>query len=64
MLGCIRSDDGRTDTRPPLLVTASVDAIHLHKRLDIGRDMTAVGSVVWMGSSSMDIRMELRQVPG
>ena len=56
------SDDGRTDTRLPLLVTAAVDAIHLHRRLALDADMTAAGSVVWTGSSSMDIRMELLQV--
>ncbi|KAK9916242.1 hypothetical protein WJX75_000412 [Coccomyxa subellipsoidea] len=54
-------DDGRTDTRPPLLVTASVDAIDLRKRLRVATDMTMTGEVVWTGSSSMDIRMELLQ---
>jgi acyl-CoA hydrolase len=58
----ICSDDGRTDTRPPLLVTASVDAIDLRKRLRVATDMTMTGEVVWTGSSSMDIRMELLQV--
>ena len=45
-------------------MTAAVDAIHLHKRLAIDADMTAAGSVVWTGSSSMDIRMELLQARG
>ncbi|CAL8466765.1 g6301 [Coccomyxa elongata] len=54
-------DDGRTDTRPPLLVTASVDAIDLKRRLRVDKDMIMAGEVVWTGSSSMDIRMELLQ---
>ena len=45
-----------------MLVTASVDAIQLRKRLAIETDMTIQGQVVWTGSSSMDIRMELVQV--
>ena len=45
-----------------MLVTASVDAIQLRKRLAIETDMTIQGQVVWTGSSSMDIRMELLQV--
>lgn len=57
-----RSDDGKPDTRPPMLVIASVDAIQLRKRLAIETDMTIQGQVVWTGSSSMDIRMELLQV--
>ena len=56
------SDDGKLDTRPPMLVTASADAIQLKKRLAIETDMTVHGQVVWTGSSSMDIRMELLQV--
>ena len=42
-----------------MLVIASVDAIQLRKRLAIETDMTVQGQVVWTGSSSMDIRMEL-----
>ncbi len=45
-----------------MLVTASVDAIQLRRRLAIETDMTIQGQVVWTGSSSMDIRMELTQV--
>ncbi len=60
--GVCCSDDGKLDTRPPMLVTASVDAIQLRKRLAIETDMTVHGQVVWTGSSSMDIRMELLQV--
>ena len=46
-------------TRPPMLVTASVDAIRLHRPLPADRDLTAVGAVVWTGKTSMDIRIEV-----
>ncbi len=42
---CHDSDDGRTDTRPPLLVTASVDAIDLKRRLRVDKDMIMAGEV-------------------
>jgi acyl-CoA hydrolase len=42
-------------------VTASVDAIELARQLDLSRDMSITGQVVWTGRSSLDIRMELRQ---
>ncbi|KAL4451607.1 hypothetical protein ABPG75_007269 [Micractinium tetrahymenae] len=49
-------------SRPPLLVTAGVEAIELHNsRLGLREDMTMSGRVVWTGSSSMDVRMELEQ---
>ncbi len=47
--------------RPPLLVTASVDAIELAALLDISQDLTISGKVAWTGRSSLDIRMELQQ---
>ena len=56
------SDDGKPETRPPLLVTASVDRISLARRLVLGADLTMAGSVVWTGRSALDIRMQLRQV--
>ena len=56
------SDDDRTDTQLPLLVTASVDAIHLRRRLDLHKDLQVSGQVVWTGKSAMDIRMQLTQV--
>jgi hypothetical protein len=34
--------------RPPLLVTASVDAIELARPLDLNLDMTITGQVVWL----------------
>ncbi|KAL4856193.1 Zinc finger MYND domain-containing protein 10 [Chlorella vulgaris] len=49
-------------SRPPLLVTAGVEAIELSSsKLDLQADMTMSGRVVWAGSSSVDIRMELEQ---
>jgi len=61
--GCAltRSDDGLPDTRPPLLVTASVDAIHLRHPLSMDNDMAVSGRVVWTGKSALDIQMELTQ---
>ncbi len=43
------SDDGDSQTRLPLLVTASVDAIKLRTRLDLSKDMHMSGAVVWTG---------------
>jgi hypothetical protein len=57
-----RSDDGKPETRPPLLVTASVDRIALARRLALDADLTMAGSVIWTGRSALDIRMQLRQV--
>ena len=45
-----------------MLVTASVDAIQMINRLNLENDLEMSGQVVWTGKSSMDIRMELRQV--
>lgn len=56
------SDDGKPETRPPLLVTASVDRITLARRLALDADLTMAGSVIWTGRSALDIRMQLRQV--
>ena len=56
------SDDGKPETRPPLLVTASVDRIALARRLALDADLTMAGSVIWTGRSALDIRMQLRQV--
>ena len=51
-------------TRPPMLVTASVDAIRLHRPLPAQADLTAVGAVVWTGRTSMDIRIEVHDDDG
>lgn len=61
-LSCsVSSDDDRTDTQLPLLVTAAVDALHLRRRLDLSQDIQVSGQVVWTGKSAMDIRMQLTQ---
>lgn len=55
-------DDGDPSTRPPLLVTATVEAIHLRSsHLTLEQDMELSARVVWTGSSSMDIGIELEQ---
>lgn len=51
----------RPGSPPPLLVTASVDEIQLHRPISIDRDATVTGKVVWTGSSSLDIQMQLWQ---
>jgi len=45
--------------RPPVLVTASVDAIRLLSPLSVEEDVEARGQVVYTGKTSMDIRLEL-----
>ncbi|KAG7949170.1 hypothetical protein I3843_13G048000 [Carya illinoinensis] len=54
------SDDDST-TRPLLLVTASVDRIVLKKPISVEVDLKMVGSVIWVGRSSMDIQLEVTQ---
>lgn len=48
-------------TRPLLLVTASVDKMVLKKPIHIYADLTIVGTVTWVGRSSMEIQLELTQ---
>lgn len=54
------SDD--TLTSPLILVTASVDRIALKKPILVERDVTIVGSVTWVGRSSMEIQLLVTQV--
>ena len=55
-------DDGDSTTRPPVLVTATVEAIHFNPpALNLERDMKLSGRVVWTGKSSMDLLIEVRQ---
>jgi acyl-coenzyme A thioesterase 9 len=56
---CLDDDDELT--RPPLLVTASVDRISIKKPLLIDVDLKIGGAVAWVGRSSMEIRMEVNQ---
>ncbi|KAJ6687016.1 ACYL-COA THIOESTERASE [Salix purpurea] len=54
------SDDDNT-TRPLLLVTAAVDKIVLKKPISVDIDLKIVGSVIWVGRSSIDILLEVLQ---
>ena len=48
--------------RPPLLVTATVEAIRIKPRpLSLYKDVTMRGKVVWTGNASMDIAIEVHQ---
>lgn len=55
------SNDDST-TRPLILVTASVDKMVLKKPIPVVRDLTIVGSVTWVGRSSMEIQLEVTQI--
>jgi acyl-coenzyme A thioesterase 9 len=58
-------DDGDNTTLPPVLVTATVEAIHFNQPiLHLNKDMKLSGRVVWTGKSSMDIVIEVRQEEG
>ncbi|KAE8663250.1 putative calcium ion binding protein [Hibiscus syriacus] len=54
------SDDDST-TRPLLLVTAAVDKIVLKKAISVDIDLKIVGSVIWVGTSSIEIQLEVIQ---
>ncbi|KAH9625133.1 hypothetical protein KSS87_012139 [Heliosperma pusillum] len=54
------SDDDFT-TRPLLLVTANVDQIVLKKPISVDRDLKISGSVIWVGRSSIEIQLEVKQ---
>ena len=51
-------DDADRNTRPQLLVTASVDRVQLQRALKLDEDVILSGAVAWVGRSSMVIRME------
>lgn len=48
-------------TRPLLVVTASVDKIVLKKPISIDYDLRIVGSVIWVGRSSIEIQLDVIQ---
>jgi acyl-coenzyme A thioesterase 9 len=50
-----------TTTRPIMLVTASVDKMVLKKPINVETDLKIVGSVTWVGRSSMEIQLEVIQ---
>ncbi|KAA0041987.1 hypothetical protein IC582_001891 [Cucumis melo] len=54
------SDDDST-TRPLLLVTASVDRIVLKKPISVVADLKIVGSVIWVGRSSIEVQLDMIQ---
>lgn len=54
------SDDDST-TRPLLIVTASVDKMVLKKPISVDHDLKIVGAVIWVGSSSIEIQLEVIQ---
>lgn len=56
--------DEESTTRPLLLVTASVDKIVLKKPISVDIDLKIVGSVIWVGRSSMEIQLEVIQLSG
>ncbi|GMN50167.1 hypothetical protein TIFTF001_019337 [Ficus carica] len=53
--------DNDFSTRPLLLVTAAVDKIVLKKPISVDIDLKIVGSVIWVGRSSIEIQLEVTQ---
>jgi len=45
---------------PPLIVTAGIDRVRVHKRPSVDEDMELEGSISWVGSSSMEITMRVK----
>ncbi|CAM8997412.1 unnamed protein product [Rhodiola kirilowii] len=54
------SDDDST-TRPLLLVTASMDRMVLRKPVCFDINLEMVGAVIWVGTSSIEIQLEVHQ---
>ncbi|GAQ88735.1 Acyl-CoA thioesterase [Klebsormidium nitens] len=53
--------DNDPETRPLLLVTASVDRIRLARHIRMDADLAVTGKVTWVGRSSMEIQIRLDQ---
>ncbi|XP_022991674.1 acyl-coenzyme A thioesterase 9, mitochondrial-like [Cucurbita maxima] len=53
--------DVDSTTRPLLLVTASVDRIVLKKPISVDADLKVVGSVIWVGKSSIEVQLDMIQ---
>ncbi|KAK9069048.1 hypothetical protein SSX86_013164 [Deinandra increscens subsp. villosa] len=49
-------------TRPLLLVTASVDKMVLKKTIRVDDDLKMAGLVIWVGRSSIDVKLEVTQL--
>ncbi|GJU49544.1 acyl-coenzyme A thioesterase 9, mitochondrial [Tanacetum coccineum] len=56
------SDDDSM-TRPLLLVTASVDKMVLKKTISVDGDLKMAGAVIWVGRSSIEVQLEVTQLP-
>ena len=50
-------------TRPLLLVTASVDKMVLKKTISVDGDLKMAGAVIWVGRSSIEVQLEVTQLP-
>jgi len=57
--------DGYNPSRPLTIVTARCDRIRLHAGdgLDPSRDLLMVGTMAWVGNSSMEVEVDLQQQP-
>lgn len=58
---CQHCSDDDSTTRPLLLVTASVDRIVLKKPISVDADLKIVGSVIWVGRSSIEVQLDMIQ---
>ena len=55
-------DDNNPQTRPLSLVTASVERIRQSKKISAFDDILLIGQVAWVGTSSMDVLMEIHRI--
>ncbi|PRP81190.1 hypothetical protein PROFUN_02024 [Planoprotostelium fungivorum] len=53
----LHADDGNPGSAPLVIVTASLDRIHLHRPLMPDQDLVLRGQVTWVGRSSMEIEI-------
>ncbi|KAJ3417340.1 Acyl-coenzyme A thioesterase 9, mitochondrial [Chytridiales sp. JEL 0842] len=56
-------DDGRDDTPPLTIVTASVDRIDMINRIPVDQDISLSGHVTYVGNSSMEVSITMETVP-
>ncbi|KAI8850839.1 HotDog domain-containing protein [Chytridium lagenaria] len=56
-------DDGRDDTPPLTIVTASVDRIDMINRIPVDKDICLSGCVTYVGTSSMEISLKMEAIP-
>lgn len=55
----VHCQDDLAESLPPQLVTASCEAISLRRPIPINTDVVMVGQVGWVGSSSLDVSVEI-----